>query len=223
MCAVIGIQMKQADVGLIQRIFQQSMIRGKHATGISYVVDGVLQTFKESVPSEEVLDTFDLNRVIDSDGSVSLIGHIRYSTSDLRYNQPFSNGQISIVHNGVISQEPPDKWCYKTETKNDSELILRALENDKNPLTFFRPSSMAVIELHASKMIWAYRNEARPLWKTVFNDSDVVFTSTKDIALRAGLVNPQKCEMFRQYSAQRTIMDMHRDFIEENQIKDLQR
>ena len=56
-----------------------------------------------------------------------MIGHCRYSTSDLQYNQPIYNDDYSIAHNGVVSQEMPERWKelygYDCKTKNDSELI----------------------------------------------------------------------------------------------------
>jgi len=198
MCGVIGISMKDANLNVIRNLFKQSMIRGKHATGITYVYDGELKTHKESIPADVFLDKFDFEQIVDKDGSVSCIGHIRYSTSTLEYNQPFFNKEISVVHNGVISQEDPSTWSYKTETPNDSELILRAREHKETPLTKFRPSSMAVVELLKDKTIVAYRNEARPLWYTELNNG-IVFTSTKDIAYRSNLTSSKKCGMFVEY------------------------
>jgi glutamine phosphoribosylpyrophosphate amidotransferase len=198
MCGVIGISMVKADLDLIRKIFKESMIRGKHATGLTYVSEGVLKTHKDGFDANTFLDKFDLEQVVDSDGGVKMIGHIRYSTSDLRYNQPFSNDKVSIVHNGVISQEDPSTWMYKTETFNDSELILRALEDNQIPLKFFRPASMAVVELHNNGTLVGYRNEARPLWYSA-TDQGIVFTSTADIAVRSRLTSPMRCSMFNEY------------------------
>ena len=190
--------MKVANLDLIHKIFEQSMIRGKHATGITYLSEGRLKTYKNAVCASDFLDKFDLDQIVDNDGSVSMIGHIRYSTSDLRYNQPFSNDNVSIVHNGVITQEDPSGWEYPTETANDSELILRAIEDSKSPLTHFRPASMAVVELWNNKLLVGYRNNARPLWYSEV-DGGIIFTSTADIAKRSGLTSPQKCSMFTEY------------------------
>lgn len=198
MCGVIGISMINANLNLIKKIFEQSMIRGKHATGVSYLKNGLINTIKEGIPASEFLEKYDFENFIDSDGSVTMIGHIRYSTSDLRYNQPFQNEVVSIVHNGVISQEDPNKWPYKTKTANDSELILHAIQDNKIPLKKFRPSSMAVVELHTNGKLIGYRNESRPLWYNLLQEG-IVFTSTKDISKRSGLTNPKKCVMFNEY------------------------
>jgi len=220
MCGVIGISMQEANLDLVREIFKQSMIRGKHATGLTYVSEGVLKTHKDGINADNFLDSFDLDQVVDTDGSVTMIGHIRYSTSDLRYNQPFSNDTLSIVHNGVISQEDPSTWVYETETANDSELILRAREHGETPLNFFRPASMAVVELHKDKTIIGYRNEARPLWYSAV-ESGIIFTSTKDIALRSGLTLPLNCSMFTEYRYKNLTLEVVK-FEHEWEVEDLQ-
>ena len=222
MCGVIGISMLKADLNLIKKVFQESMIRGKHATGVSYLKGGVINTIKDGIPVSEFLDKYDFEDFVDSDGSVTMIGHIRYSTSDLRYNQPFQNGSVSIVHNGVISQEDPSQWVYKTETANDSELILHAILDNQVPLKRFRPSSMAVVELHSNGNLVGYRNEARPLWYNIIPNG-IVFTSTKDISKRSGLYNPQRCDMFNQYEYNRNTSKISITSYEfKENIKDLQ-
>jgi len=202
MCGVICVHLKsvtQSDLNLVYSIFDQTMIRGKHATGISFVKDGKIQTRKLSVPSTEFFKDFSLEDCVNEDGGLYLIGHIRYSTSDIRYNQPFANQEMSIVHNGVISQEPVEQWKYQTETSNDSELILKSFEKEMHPLNDFIGASMAVCYLKADKTVGGFRNEARPLWCNVLSNG-VVFTSTKDISKRSGLRSPFKCDMYVDYS-----------------------
>lgn len=202
MCGVIGVSIKEvtADkIKLVREIFQQTMIRGKHATGLSYVKEGHIFTEKRNVPVTTFFDDFDLNECVDEEGGLYLIGHIRYSTSDLRYPQPFSSDAYSIAHNGVISQEDPSTWKYKTETSNDSEMILRSIEAGQHPLLDFQPASMAVVTLSVMKRLVGFRNEARPLWHTVDGD-DLYFTSTKDIAIRSGLWYPVRCDTYTLYS-----------------------
>ena len=131
MCGVIGVWLERSsvsrgsleDIQLVDSIFRQSMIRGRHATGVSYIKNGELHTIKAGIPCDQFLEEHPISSMVNEDGGIYLIGHIRYSTSDLRYNQPFSNGNQSIVHNGVISQEDMSQWKYATETANDLSLI----------------------------------------------------------------------------------------------------
>lgn len=204
MCGVIGYNNYDAnedDFELIENIFIQSEIRGKHATGISWInKKNEIETIKEPIGAKEFLKNFDITQVL-NEGRISLIGHIRYSTSDLRYNQPFSNDKYSIVHNGVLSQETPDKWPIKCETGNDSEMILHCISNMnkyKHPLLEFPDTSQAVVYLTKSGFVGGFRNEQRPLWIT-HDKYRCIFTSTKDIAIRSGLKNPIKTEQFVDY------------------------
>jgi len=186
MCGVIGYlnsegkQSKQ-DLDLLEEIMWQSQIRGKHASGVSFIENDHISTVKGSYPIRDLLSKVDLT------GKCAVIAHARYSTSDLRYNQPISDDDLSIVHNGVVTQEDPSKWHerfgFNCVTANDSELIFRASKEELDPLSEFNRSSMAVIEL-TSRGILFYRNGNRPLWYSIIGKS-VFIASTKNILERA--------------------------------------
>ena len=205
MCGVLGIAIKNftaKDHDLVRGLFIQSMIRGKHATGVSYVKNGSVNTVKEPIPADEFIAKQNLEDWRNEDGNLYCIGHIRYSTSDLRYNQPMSTDKLSIAHNGIISQEPPNTWEEKyglsTATSNDSELVLRAMEEELNPLQHFEPASMAVCALYANKEIIAFRNQERPLYCHK-KEGIVLFASTEDILRRCSLVS-EKLPMYEVFS-----------------------
>lgn len=196
MCAIIGAYIENPssrDLIMLADVFRESSIRGLHATGVSWVRDGEVKTRIEAKPATQFLESLDLNNCVNEDGNLYLIGHCRYSTSDLEFNQPLWNENISIVHNGVITQEMPENWerlyGYKCKTRNDSELILHTLEAKKSPLLEFQNASMAVIELYKEKKLRFYRNGKRPIYFTSLLNGGII-TSTKDIAIRADLKNP---------------------------------
>lgn len=213
MCGVLGITIadfNERDYELVRSLFSQSMIRGKHATGVSYVKNNKVHTIKKPIPADEFIYEQKLETWKNEDGNLYCIGHIRYSTSDLRFNQPFSTDKVSIVHNGVISQKPPKTWKqiygYETETANDSELILRAYEKNDDPLQVFQPASMAVCVIHADKKLTAFRNHERPLYY-YFDDRVTIFASTKDILHRSGIDRDVwKTKMFEIYNVNNFIM-----------------
>jgi glutamine phosphoribosylpyrophosphate amidotransferase len=189
MCSVIGAIIKEPraeDLLMLQRVFLESKIRGMHATGISYVKNGRIITDKRPVPADQF--PFNFESYINEDGNLYLVGHCRYSTSDLDYNQPIANDNLSVVHNGVITQELPEKWKelygYDCETKNDTELILHTAEDCISPLLRWKDSSLAVIELHVDKVIRFYRNGKRPLYLTSISNGCII-TSTSDVPKRA--------------------------------------
>jgi glutamine phosphoribosylpyrophosphate amidotransferase len=157
-----------------------------HATGISYVKHGKIITEKRPVPADEF--PFNFPSYVNEDGSLYMIGHCRYSTSDLEFNQPIANENLSVVHNGVITQELPENWKelygYDCETKNDTELILHTAEDCISPLLRWKDSSLAVVELHVDKVIRFYRNGKRPLYLTSISNGCII-TSTADVPKRA--------------------------------------
>ena len=193
MCAIIGAYIENPssrDLVMLADVFRESSIRGLHATGVSWVRDGEIKTRIDAKPATQFLESLDLNNCVNEDGNLYLIGHCRYSTSDLEFNQPLYNDNISIVHNGVVSQEMPENWerlyGYKCKTRNDSELILHTLEANKSPLVEFSNASMAVVELYKEKQLRFYRNGKRPIYFTSLTNGGII-TSTKDIAVRADL------------------------------------
>jgi asparagine synthetase B (glutamine-hydrolysing) len=185
MCGIIGAtgndkeQIKQ----IIEALFVTSQIRGKHATGVSFIENGKIKTIIEPIPSKE----FVKKKLVPE--TETIIGHVRYSTSDLAYNQPIFNDKLSIVHNGVVTQEDPKNWTEHFGysdfyTKNDTEIILKALTIGDNPFIKFPDASMALGVLSSNGDLFCGRNYTRPLW--LFKIGKISgFASTEDIILRA--------------------------------------
>lgn len=204
MCAIIAFIIKNPtikDFDLLKRIFLESKIRGRHSTGISYINKmGNLE--KKSIYGDsikfinEILVKYE--DFIDNQGNFHIIGHCRYSTSNLNYNQPLCNNLKSIVHNGVITQEPYNKWeklyNIKCHTENDSEILLY----EDNPIKKFKKSSLATCTLLNNGELSFYRNGKRPLYFCK-HDRGIIVVSTKDIAKRSG-IESEKCELNICYS-----------------------
>jgi len=206
MCGVIGTILKSPsnkELSILRKVFHESKIRGMHATGLSYVKDNKLITIKEAVSADKFHALNNLEEFINEDGNLYLIGHCRYSTSDLVYNQPISNDNLSIVHNGVITQELFDNWKsiygYDCSTKNDSELLLHTLEDKKDVFEIWKDSSMGVCTLNLNKELTVYRNGKRPIYFSKF-DSGIIIGSTKDILHRSGLESSIEVEPFVYYT-----------------------
>lgn len=202
MCGVIGVHLSNPDkydLELVKALFVQSMIRGKHATGVTFLVGSDLFTIKEPIPADKFVEKYPAREFVNpKTGDLTFIGHIRYSTSDLRYNQPFQGRDIAIAHNGVISQDP-DLWEYETETLNDSELILRCIEAGDTPLEVYKHRSMACVALE-DHTIHGWRNHERPLWMAR-RENGLIFASTEDILRRSGIeTDIEKCTPLVKYS-----------------------
>ena len=187
MCGVVGYYSDQTiDINKFILILRNSMIRGKHATGVAWNENGFIKSKIISGPANLLeLTNIETNMII---------GHARYSTSDLQYNQPIFSDKIAIVHNGVITQQSPEKWKqiygFDFKTKNDSELILKSWEINKHPINQYPEASIAsiIIDLRNKPILHFFRNEKRPLYYYKQN-KDIFIASTKDILKRANITN----------------------------------
>jgi glutamine phosphoribosylpyrophosphate amidotransferase len=198
LCGVVGIYSDtQVDIKHFLEILNQSMIRGRHATGVAWNDNGHIK--QKIIPkSANYMQLEDIKTNM-------IIGHARYSTSDLRYNQPLYTSDVAIVHNGVITQENPKNWLqkygYHCDTKNDSELVLRCWHSNKQPLSEYVFSSMAValIDLRKEHKMAFFRNEQRPLWYSKSNGNTYV-ASTKNILARSKIngdyIKTQPCYLY---------------------------
>lgn len=205
MCAVIGMVVlnpNENDFKILKNVFYESRIRGLHATGISYVKNEEIHTQKKHLSSTDF--EFNFEEYLNEDSNLYLIGHCRYSTSDLQYNQPIDRDGISISHNGVVTQEPFGEWKYSTETKNDSELLLSSIIEGNDIMDEWSNASISLCILYKDKKIQYMRNGKRPLY--AFHDNRMtIVTSTKDIASRAGIhgsraVNPFEINTVSEYN-----------------------
>jgi len=194
MCGIVGIKLENItseQLEKIPKLLIETEIRGKHASGISwfdYSSNRIMQ-IKSGVPISELIKQFDFNACV-FDGNISMIAHIRYSTSDIHYHQPLGDKNLQIVHNGVITQEHPSKWKsiygYDCKTKNDSELIFHSLKNNKNIFEEFPDASISALSIDNFGNIKNYRNGLRPQWISK-QPNGFFIGSTKDIFSRVGL------------------------------------
>jgi glutamine phosphoribosylpyrophosphate amidotransferase len=202
MCAVIGLHSNDfLDMNMLRSVLDQSMIRGKHATGIAYIDDGLIKW--------KILPTHAKDFVLPDIQTKQLIAHCRYSTSDLDWNQPMysQEHQVALVHNGVITQASPESWPetygYDFATKCDSEIAMRMWIDDKHPLELGEDSSMScvVLDNRANKpYMHFFRNNQRPLYYAVQSNTTIV-ASTRDIMMRSGITPDtiRKTDMCKSY------------------------
>ena len=184
MCGIVGIVSlsgKTVSMDTFFALMREARIRGQHAHGYAYISNGEVVVHTETGP---ILDTPSIQ-------TNAIIGHCRYSTSDLNYNQPIGDATMAIVHNGVVSQADPAEWerqfgvqCFG---RNDTEILLRLMQKGIHPLTV-DPSSQACAILTPTELqLW--RNEFRPLHYALV-DEYLIFASAANIIDRAiGLVS----------------------------------
>lgn len=191
MCAVIGAYLPSATkegLSIVKRLFAESEIRGLHATGLSFYQDGQIHTIRDTIRGSDFFKKYDLEHMLDGK-ELRLIGHCRYSTSDLEFNQPILNETHSLVHNGVISQEEPERWKevfgYDFQTRNDSEILLHSIASGDS-LERWKKVSVSCCYMDKQGDVYAYRNGKRPLYYS-FTKLGVFVASTRDIMTRSSI------------------------------------
>ena len=206
MCGVIGFRGANTleNMKKLYRLFIESSYRGVHATGYSVLIKDKITTVREPLPAKDFLEKHPLEF---KTKELSLIGHTRYSTSDLEYNQPLeytakSGKTKAVVMNGVIDQSDPKTWedKYKCSfsTSNDTEIISNFLaKNEREELFYELNGSYAIVELTPNGLCF-YRNAYRPLWFAYENEALWV-ASTQDILKRTGLTKIQRCHAWTIY------------------------
>lgn len=198
MCGIVGYSNKEttkADLVKLHQVMVESRIRGKHASGIAWYDSAKINCVSKPLPIDELLDDFDMTQTLYGGTKVALIAHSRYSTSSIQFNQPIASSSLAIAHNGVITQSSPDTWAakygYKCNGANDSELLLRAIENNDDPFIKFPRASIAAVVLNNMGEVYCMRNSLRPLWKGKIGKG-VVFASTYSILSRSGVLEIEK-------------------------------
>ena len=185
MCGIIGfstVEPNNDNYKLLNRIVEQSKIRGLHSFGYSYYKDNM------TVKKFHNLTEVDLPK------TNKLIYHNRYSTSgdylNHQNNQPIFVNNISLVFNGVIDmgtkEQMQDKYNINMETDNDGEILIKKCGFDYDAIVDFvknMTGSFAGLLMHKDKVIFI-RNSRRPAW-IVKKHKAYYIASTKDILLRA--------------------------------------
>ena len=198
MCGIIAVKGKITHKELTS-LLNEAQIRGKHATGVARwnFKTNKIEAIVDSIASKQFAQKYSKELEIWCNDYLVLIGHTRYSTSDLRYNQPIFDESLALAHNGVVSQESPEKWAYKCQTANDSELLFRYIKEHSNLDNIeqkFKDLSYATVWIENGQLN-AKRNGLRPLWKYCSSDVEI-YASTKDILERSGYIDasPIECD-----------------------------
>lgn len=212
MCGVIGYSGHASTAALeaLRTVLLESSIRGRHASGLAWHDGSGLQRVAQDGPMEALLADVDLWDMVQPNGRVVMIGHARYSTSDLLFHQPLVAQGYALAHNGVISQADPSEWPARfglhCEGRNDSELLLRALIAGLDPSETFPRASVAAVWIDPSGALKWTRNGLRPLWSAQLGGGRTI-ASTANILQRAGL-EPYPVESWGPLDLQTTPWEM---------------
>lgn len=204
MCGILGFKSTNKNhIPFIYKIIEQSQIRGKHATGVSYISKGNLISIVDPISAKIFLGKY-WNKIYEDllrENEISFIGHTRYSTSGIEHNQPIYDEELSLVMNGVITQANPKRWNFlfgtNCKTSNDTEIAWEYLKKEKEPLKMPRENfiSIACCALYKNGELKAFRNGKRPAYGIILNSTTTIIGSTKNILKRAVSVSTESFKL----------------------------
>ena len=135
MCAIFGFLDYKGIIGnsvlkkLIKALSVEAEVRGTDATGISYVKDRKMVTFKKPAPAHKVKLYFPTK-------TTAIIGHTRFTTQGSEKcnynNHPFESEKgFALAHNGVLYNDKELRKKYMlpdTKIETDSYIAVQLLE-----------------------------------------------------------------------------------------------
>ena len=140
MCAIFGFldYGKKVSANTLKKLIRALSVaaesRGTDATGISYVNNGNIVTFKKAKPAHKVKLYF-------PKGTAVVIGHTRFTTQGSEKNNynnhPFegttSNHTFALAHNGVLYNDKElrrEKNLPDTVIETDSYIAVQLIEHE---------------------------------------------------------------------------------------------
>ena len=142
MCAIFGFldYGKKVSANTLKKLIRALSVaaesRGTDATGISYVNNGNIVTFKKAKPAHKVKLYFPKD-------TTAVIGHTRFTTQGSEKNNynnhPFegttSNHTFALAHNGVLYNDKElrrERHLPDTAIETDSYIAVQLIEHENN-------------------------------------------------------------------------------------------
>ena len=201
MCGILGMVTDgkgyQSKYSLLKHLFVESSIRGVDATGMAGYC-GHDFVIKHPVPSPVFVKGKGFKNLAGLKPSL-IIGHTRAGThgdkENNKNNHPFTIGDLSLIHNGVIQNYHELKAKYKFDLKGmcDSEILLHIIASKKKMVDGIKELYEQVdgnfaIAIYNSKTkaIYLFRNAGSPIFLVHSKTRNMIcFASTKLIIDRA--------------------------------------
>lgn len=208
MCGIVGMigQSKEDRWGETHRILSHLLlaaeVRGRDATGFVARVEALGGTgkrpiivAKDAIPASKFVQRTPVWKSLSRRRCSAVVGHVRLAThgspSNPINNHPHTSGGLSLVHNGVLAshEELVDKYCLRTVSECDSEVLLRIIERATTvPIGLSlclmeRPGAIVIYD-ERRDVCWLAHDDSRPLWVCrMRNDRRLFFGSTSGILI----------------------------------------
>jgi glucosamine--fructose-6-phosphate aminotransferase (isomerizing) len=188
MCAIFGLAFQNGHhirntimiKNIVRRLFLESRIRGRDASGVSYVSPRGINVLKKDISAENFINLPEYDEQEDwgiNEDTEFIIGHCRARTQGTERNNvnnhPIVRDRVIGVHNGVIRN---DHELFYTHTNNfcrngevDSEIIFALIEHlsksDSVTNAISKASgrlkgsfACAMVHTQVPHVVWLFRN-----------------------------------------------------------------
>ena len=207
MCGIVGFTgVTKADTWaqthrILSNLLLAAEIRGRDATGFvarsqSLEGNGPRRTIigKEALPASKFIER-PIWQSLRHRRCSAVVAHVRLAThgspSREINNHPFVSSGLALVHNGILAghQDLVDKYCLRTESECDSEVLLRIIERAKTvpiglSLCLLEHPGAIVVYDEDRDVCWLAHDDSRPLWAgRMRNDRRIWFASTSGIMI----------------------------------------
>jgi len=142
MCGIAGYfcyGSKRPNKKILSNLIEETQSRGRHATGVSFIEDGVLRVIKSPQSGSDFVNTNeDWKNLSEESIPKFMIMHCRYKTkgeaSNNMNNHPIFRDGLALVHNGSIANDDDlyEEFGFKRDAQVDTEAILAVLEDKRS-------------------------------------------------------------------------------------------
>ena len=207
MCGIAGYFCygdKRPQKRVLSNLLRETQVRGTHATGVSFIEDGMLRVIKSPQSGTDFVNQNEDWKNLGEDSIPKfMIMHCRYKTkgdiSNNMNNHPIFRDGLALVHNGSISNDDDlyEEFGFKRDAQVDTEAILAVLEDKKSDgweamtdqITDLRGSfAVAAIDTTKPNTMCFFRHD-NPIEFGLDEENEILYFASTAAILNKAIVN----------------------------------
>ena len=207
MCGIAGyfsFGKKRPEKRILSNLLEETQIRGRDATGVSFMKGKALHVIKAAVSASEFVEkNEDWLALEEKELPKYMIMHCRYKTkgdqANNMNNHPVFRDGLAIVHNGGISNDDDlySEFKFSRDAQVDTEAILALLEDKKGEgwsgmkeqISKLRGSfAVAAIDTSQPDSICFFRH-GNPIEFAIDEENDILYFASTENILDSAIVD----------------------------------
>ena len=207
MCGIAGyfcFGKKRPEKRILNNLLEETQIRGKDATGISFIKGKALHVIKAAQSASKFVESNEEWLALEESKLPKyMIMHTRYKTkgdqANNMNNHPVFRDGLALVHNGGISNDDDlyDEFKFSRDAQVDTEAILALLEDKKDEgwsgmkeqVSKLRGSfAVAAIDTRQPNSICFFRH-TNPIEFAIDEENDILYFASTENILDSAIVD----------------------------------